>query len=488
MNSVLIALLIIPFVAALLLAIVGSRPYAALLSAGASIITFFVAIVLTLPVFQHGGFTAANEWFYIDSFSAYLILLTSFIGATTAIFSIDYLKQELKKEKLNARSIRFYHSMYQLFMFAMLLALLSNNLGMLWVAMEAATLATVLLVSIYRTPAAIEAAWKYLILCGVGIAQALLGTILLYFAAEKILSPEHALLWTQLYLVSHSLAPKIVSLAFILFLVGYGTKAGLVPMHNWLPDAHGEGPAPVSALLSGLLLNIALYAIIRCKIIVDGATGTALTNHLLLGFGLLNILVAAFFLLRQREIKRLFAYSSIEHIGIISFAFGLATPIATFAALLHMAVHSLSKTAVFFASGQAIQRCSTQMLAQMKGLMTNHPSLAWGLLFGTFAILGIPPFGIFTSEFLIIMNTVQQQPWLTPLLIIGIIIAFAAILDKMQTMLFSEVEENAVLTSASNNLFPMYFHLVLVLLIGITVPAFLLVWFRQITAIMTTFL
>src|SRR5579864_8048712 len=195
--------------------------------------------------------------------------------------------------------------MYQLFMAAMLLALLTNNMGLMWVAMEAATLSTVLLVSLYRTKASLEAAWKYFILCGVGIAQALFGTILLYFAAEKLLGAGGgALLWTELNAVRANLEPTVLSLAFVFLLVGYGTKVGLVPLHNWLPDAHAEGPTPVSAVLSGLLLNVALYAVVRSKVLVDGALERNFSGGLMMGFGLLSVVVGAFFLSRQKDAKR----------------------------------------------------------------------------------------------------------------------------------------------------------------------------------------
>src|SRR5208282_6074909 len=233
----------------------------------------------------------------------------------------------------------------------------SNNMGILWVALEAATLATVLLVSLYRTPASLEAAWKYFILCSVGLAQALFGTILLYFAAEKVLGPGvTSLLWTHLYEVRGALEPTVLSLAFVFLLVGYGTKVGLAPLHNWLPDAHAEGPTPISAVLSGLLLNVAMYAVVRCKVLVEGSLHSSLPGRMLMGFGLLSVVLAAFFLWRQRDVKRLFAYSSIEHMGIIAFAFGMGGPVANFAALLHMTVHSLTKSSIFFAVGHATQK------------------------------------------------------------------------------------------------------------------------------------
>src|SRR5207344_314490 len=267
--------------------------------------------------------------------------------------------------RLTPGRLRLYHSMYQLFMATMLVALTTNNLGLLWVAMEAATLSTVLLVTLYRTPASLEAGWKYFILCGVGIAQALFGTILLYFAAEKVLGGEGmtALLWTHLNAVKGNLEPAVLSLAFVFLLVGYGTKVGLVPLHNWLPDAHAEGPTPISAVLSGLLLNVAAYSIIRCKVLTDGALGTRFASDLMMGFGILSVVLAAFFISRQKDVKRLFAYSSIEHMGIITFAFGMGGPVASFAGLLHMTAHSLTKSAIFFAVGHAAQKTGTQTIA-----------------------------------------------------------------------------------------------------------------------------
>ena len=311
--------------------------------------------------------------------------------------------------------MRFYHAMYQLFIFAMLLALLTNNVGVLWISMELATLATVLLVSLYRTPNAIEAAWKYFILCGVGIAQALFGTVLLYFAAERVLGVGgEALLWTNLSQVSGQLEPTVLRLAFVFLMVGYGTKVGLVPLHNWLPDAHSEGPTPISAVLSGLLLNVALYALVRCKVLVDGSTGTHMAGNMLIGFGLLSILVAAFSLLRQKDIKRMFAYSSIENMGIATFAFGIGGPIATFGALLHMLVHSLVKSSIFFTVGHASQMHGTQEMDRIRGLIKGNPVVGWAFIFGAMALVGMPPFGLFASEFLILTATIKEAPFLDP--------------------------------------------------------------------------
>src|SRR5271170_1959191 len=369
--------------------------------------------------------------------------------------------------------------MYQLFMATMLIALTTNNMGLMWVAMEAATLSTVLLVTLYRTPASLEAGWKYFILCGVGISQALFGTILMYFAAEKILGSEGmaALLWTHLNAVKGQLEPTVLSLAFVFLLVGYGTKVGLAPLHNWLPDAHAEGPTPVSAVLSGLLLNVALYAVIRCKVLVEGSLQTSFARELLMGFGLLSVVVAAFLLSRQKDVKRLFAYSSIEHMGIITFAFGMGGPIANFAGLLHITVHSLTKSAIFFAVGHAAQKTGTQLIDGIRGLVTLSPLIGWGLALGSLAILGMPPFGVFASEFLILTSAMREHAWATPFLLLALGVAFAAVFSKVQPMVFGEA--TAARLPHRPAMTPVFVHLGLVLMLGIWIPPFLADWYRH---------
>ncbi|MFN3594335.1 MAG: hydrogenase 4 subunit F, partial [Thiobacillaceae bacterium] len=325
----------IPFVGGALLAYWGNRPSAPEINAGLSLATLVAAAVLTARIIAEGPIVTADEWFFIDPFNVFLVTLTAFVAFTTALFSRPYMRIEAEHGRVTVAGLRLYHASYQVFIGMMLLALTTNNLGILWVSMEGATLATVLLVSLYRTPSAIEAAWKYFILCGVGIALALFGTILLYFAAEKVLGAGGTtLLWTHLNGVKGELEPVVLQLAFVFLLVGYGTKVGLVPLHNWLPDAHAEGPTPISAVLSGLLLNVALYAIVRSKVLVDGALGTALAGNLMMGFGLLSVVVAAFLIKRQTDIKRMFAYSSIEHMGLITFAFGMGGMVANIAGML----------------------------------------------------------------------------------------------------------------------------------------------------------
>jgi hydrogenase-4 component F len=474
----LLLVLAIPLAGGIVLAIGGHHRLAPELNAAASLLTLGAALALAGRVIADGSQLVWDESFFVDAFNVFLVALTAFVAFTTSLFSRPYMRIEADSGRLTPQRLRLYHSMYQLFIFTMLLALLTNNLGILWVALEAATLTTVLLVSLYRTPASLEAAWKYFILCSVGIAQALFGTILLYFAAEKVLGAGGtALLWTHLYEVRGDLEPTVLGLAFVFLLVGYGTKVGLAPLHNWLPDAHAEGPTPISAVLSGLLLNVALYAVVRSKVLVEGALGTNFGGNLMMGFGLLSVVLAAFMLSRQREIKRLFAYSSIEHMGLMTFAFGMGGPLATFAGLLHMTVHSLTKSAIFFAVGHAVQKSGTPLMDNIRGLMENNPAIGWGLLLGSLAILGLPPFGVFASEFMLLTAAMHQVPWATPLLLIALGVAFAAIFGKVQPMVFGAASLPRLPHRPA--LIPVFVHLAIVLLLGLYIPPFLADWYRQ---------
>jgi hydrogenase-4 component F len=473
-----LALLALPLTGAAILALVGHHPRAPLVNIGTSAATLVAALALTARVMAGGPLIVLQRQFHVDSFNVVLVALTAFVGLTTAIFSGPYMRIEEANGRLTPGRLRLYHSMFQLFMATMLVALLTNNMGILWVAMEGATLATVLLVSLYRTPASLEAAWKYFILCGVGLAQALFGTILLYFAAEKVLGGGGgALLWTELDGVKTLLEPTVLSLAFVFLLVGYGTKVGLAPLHNWLPDAHAEGPTPVSAVLSGLLLNVALYAVLRCKALVQGAVDTPVAARLMMGFGLLSVVVAAFLLLRQKDVKRLFAYSSIEHMGIITFAFGMGGPTANFAGLLHMTVHSLTKSAIFFTVGHAAQKTGTQLIDGIRGLVGLSPMIGWGLAIGTLAILGMPPFGVFASEFLILTTAMREQPWATPLLLGALAVAFAGVFAKVQPMVFGVPSGRRLPHRPA--MIPVFVHLGIVLLLGLWIPPQLADWYRQ---------
>jgi hydrogenase-4 component F len=475
---VLFFVLAFPLAGGIVLALCGHRDVARDVNVAFSLGTFLSACALTATVISDGPLFAWNEEFFIDPLNVFLVTLTAFVGLTTAIFSRPYMRVEQGHGKMTPNRLRLYHSMYQLFSFTMLLALTTNNMGILWVAMEAATLTTVLLVSVYRTAASLEAAWKYFILCGVGIAQALFGTVLLYMAAEKVLGSEGgALLWTHLDMVKGRLDPNIMTLAFAFLFIGYGTKVGLVPLHNWLPDAHAEGPTPVSAVLSGLLLNVALYAVLRCKVLTDGALQSHLAGNLMMGFGLVSVVASVFLLIRQKDVKRMFAYSSIEHMGLMTFAFGMGGPIANFAGLLHMTVHSLVKSAIFFAVGHAAQKAGTQLMDEIRGLIKVSPTVAWGLMLGSLAILGMPPFGVFASEFLIVTTAMREQPWATPFLLIALGVAFATVFKRVQPMVFGDTNVKPLAHPPA--LIPVFLHLGLGFMLGLYIPPYLDTWYRE---------
>jgi len=475
--TLLIGVVFLPLVSGAVLALVPSHRVAAWVNVAASALTFVGACAL----FGHGP--ATSPLFLLDDFNVYLIVLTAFVGLTTAIFSATYIAHEVERRKLNPLALRFYHAMYQGFMFTMLLALAANNLGLMWVAVEGATLTTVLMVSLYRTPESIEAAWKYFILCGVGIALALFGTILLYLGAQPVVGGgADAMTWSVLHANMAGINPDILNLAFVFLLIGYGTKVGLAPLHAWLPDAHAEGPTPISAVLSGLLLNVALYAVLRFKMLL-AANGAAIApGPLMIAMGLGSLVLAGLMLYRRRDIKRFFAYSSIEHMGIITFAFGVGGPLANFAGLLHMAMHSLTKSAIFFAVGHITQAKGTQNLAEIRGLTASHPALGWALVAGVLAIAGLPPFGVFMSEFLVVTSTFASQPLLALPFVAGLLLAFGALVLRLQGMAFGEpVGENARVQAS---MVPMFVHLALVLVAGLWLPPPLVAWFQHVAGLL----
>jgi hydrogenase-4 component F len=465
--------LVIPAFAAAVLAVLPGYRLSARLNMVASFLTLLAAVSLFFVHAQPG------TYFLIDDLNIVFIVLSTIIGFTTSVFSASYIGHELETGRLTPTNLRFYHAMYQVMMFGMNLALIANNIGLMWVAIELATLATVVMVGIYRTHEALEAAWKYFILASVGIAFALFGTILVYMAAQPVLGEGlQSMTWTVLVAHVSKFDPALLNVAFVFLFLGYGTKVGLAPLHAWLPDAHAEGPTPISAVLSGLLLNVALYAILRFKMLMTLNSAAIAPGPLMVVVGLISVIFAAFMLYRRRDIKRLFAYSSIEHMGIIVFAFGMGGPLANFAGLLQMTMHSLTKSAIFFAVGHIAQIKGTQRIADIRGLTVTHPVLGWGLVLGVIAIAGMPPLGIFMSEFLIVTSTFAREPLLALALVLGLLVAFGALMLRLQGIAFGEPTGSAAPSKASY--LPIFAHLTLVLAAGIYLPPMLVVWFQHV--------
>ncbi|MFO1421004.1 MAG: hydrogenase 4 subunit F [Candidatus Competibacteraceae bacterium] len=472
------ALLVVPAGAALLLVLLSGYRLGARLNVGAALASLLAAVTL------FGARPEANLYLRVDDFNIYLIVLNNLVSFTTSAFSASYIAHELETGRLTPAYLRFYHAMYQALLFAMNLALLANNIGLLWVAIELATLITVLMVGLYRTRAALEAAWKYFILGSLGIALALFGTILVYLAAQPVIGQGlPAMAWDRLLDHAKAFDPALLNLAFVFLLLGYGTKAGLVPLHAWLPDAHAEGPTPISAVLSGLLLNVALYAVLRFKMLMNANPSALAPGPLMVGLGLLSLLFAGLMLYRRGDIKRLFAYSSIEHMGIITFAFGMGGPLANFAGLLHMTMHSLTKSAIFFAVGHISQVKGTQRISTIRGLTVTHPALGWGLVAGVIAIAGMPPFGVFTSEFLVVSSTFARQPWLALPLVLGLLLAFGTLLWRLSGMAFGKPDGGPA-APVQASILPMLAHLVLVLVAGVWLPGPLVAWFKNVAVLL----
>jgi len=477
MNA-LTAILIIPAVAAAVLALVPGYRLGARLNVLACLLTLAASLALLWLDRPEPG-----RYLFVDDLNVVFLVLTTFVGFTTSVFSATYIAHELEIGRLTPQYLRFYHAMYQVLMFAMNLALSANNIGLMWVAIELATLTTILMVGIYRTHEAVEAAWKYFILASVGIALALFGTILIYLAAQPVIGAGvDAMVWTLLVQAAARFDPALLDAAFIFLLLGYGTKVGLAPLHAWLPDAHAEGPTPISAVLSGLLLNVALYAVLRFKMLLATNERAIAPGPLMVAMGLLSLLFAAFMLYRRRDIKRMFAYSSIEHMGIITFAFGMGGPLANFAGLLHMTMHSLTKSAIFYSVGHIAQIKGTQRIAEIRGLTETHPVLGWGLVLGVFAIAGMPPFGIFMSEFLVVSSTFAREPLLTLPLIVGLLVAFGALLLRLGGIAFGDPLGSTQPAQASY--VPLYAHLALVLAAGLYLPPLLVSWFQHVAGIL----
>jgi len=467
----------IPAFAAALLAALPNYRVTARLNVAATTLTLICALSLFFTKPQPGAYLL------VDDLNGTFIVLTTFVGFTTSIFSASYIGRELEIGRLTPPFVRFYHAMYQVLMFAMNLALVANNIGLMWVAIELATLTTVMMVGIYHTHEALEAAWKYFILGSVGIALALFGTILVYMAARPVVGEGlDAMVWSILVARGSAFDPALLDLAFVFLLLGYGTKIGLAPLHAWLPDAHAEGPTPISAVLSGLLLNVALYALLRFKMILAVNPAAIAPGPLMVTLGLISLVFAAFMLYRRRDIKRIFAYSSIEHMGIITFAFGMGGPLANFAGLLHMTMHSLTKSAIFFAVGHVAQVKGTQRIADMGGLTETNPVLGWTLILGVVAIAGLPPLGIFMSEFLVVTSTFARTPVLALVLVFGILVGLAALFLRLNTIAFGEPRGPTAEAKASY--MPMFAHLTLVLIGGVYLPPVLVGWFEGVAKLL----
>jgi hydrogenase-4 component F len=406
--------------------------------------TVFACPVMMMPIVRRvivsGPVEAFGGLFYVDALSAYHLCVMSIVFVASSIYAWQYFMREVKSVHVTKRSIRQYAGLWCGAFSAMTLVLISNNLGIMWVGIEATTLLTAFLICIPVKPASLEAVWKYLMICSIGVAFAFLGTLMVVASASGLhLSLSDTLLWTRLRHGAASLNPMLLKAGFLCLLVGYGTKAGLAPMHNWLPDAHSQAPAPVSALFSGFMLSAALYCVVRYLPIVDATAGMAGWGpQLLVLFGVISILVAAAFIIFQHDVKRLLAYSSVEHLGIITLGFGLGG-FGTFAALFHTLNHSICKTLAFFAAGRLGQTYGTHDMAKMSGSLRSAPVWGTGLFGSILVLIGVAPFAIFMSEFQVLKAAVDRRATLPLILgLAGASIVFVGALRNAIAMAWGE--------------------------------------------------
>ena len=367
-------------------------------------------IVLIQRVLAHGPVTALWGLVYVDALSAFILFIVTAIGLSCSLYTWAYFDDYVAQGTITPRRLSRFFVLFHVFLFAMIVATMANSLGVLWVAIEGTTLATTFLIAFFRKREGLEAGWKYLILCSVGIALALFGTVLTYYSSVRVLGDEStALNVTKLLEVAGHLDPHVLKLAFIFLLVGYGTKVGLVPMHAWLPDAYSEAPAPVTAMLAGVLETVAVYAVLRSKAIMDQALPPAFTGNLLMLFGLLSFVVAALFILIQRDYKRLFAYSSVEHMGLAMVGFGVGGSVGIFGGLFHLLNHALAKSLAFFSAGNVHRRFATREISEVRGLAHAQPVTAVAMLIATLALVGMPPFSLFVSEVMVVSALATQS-------------------------------------------------------------------------------
>lgn len=433
-------ILIIPIVTAIVCYVIKNARVIGYVSL-AGVVALAVIAWPTITASIASPISAAGGAFSMDALSGYIMALVIFLSVASAVYSIGYLEHELETGLIELRGMRRYYGLLHLFIFTMLLVTMANNLAIMWIGIEATTIVSALLIGLgfHKRPLAVEAAWKYIILCTVGITFALLGTFITYYASTAVMGTEGALNWTVLKAAAPRFNPETMKLAFIFVLVGYGTKAGLAPVHNWLPDAHSQAPSPISALLSGILLNTAFYGIMRFVSIVEPSTGDVFTGNLLIIFGLISIGISAIFILVQENYKRLLAYSSIEHMGIISLGVGIGGPIGIYGALLHILNHALSKPLMFFASGKIQARYGSQNIASVNGVLSSMPLLGTLTFIGALSLSGTPPFNIFVSEFTVLKAAVDKGMWpVVVLFLLFVVIVFYGVLSGFGKMLFGK--------------------------------------------------
>lgn len=444
-----------------------------------------VSAVMLLQANLSRGSLSLFNFFYLDTLSVYFIFVISIVTFASALYSIGYVSKDIGEGTVSGKKAKIYYCLFNLFSCSMFFVVVVNNLGMMWVAIEMTTLVSAFLVGFYNTKQSVEAAWKYIIICSVGIILALLGTILFSYAFS-LSGGIKSLNWTDMAGAAGRLDKNILKIAFIFILVGYGTKAGLAPMHTWLPDAHSQAIAPISALLSGVLLKTAIYAILRFGVIIIRSLGFQYFGNLMLLFGLISLAVSCGFILVQKDVKRLLAYSSIEHIGIICTGFGLGPVLGSFGALLHIFNHAVGKSLMFFGAGNIVGVYKKHNMNTIRGVLKVMPFTGLFVLLGVFALAGFPPFSIFLSEILIIMAAFIKGAYVVAaLLLFFIAVIFGALIYHFGKILFGNIPKDMTVKGEPlSGKMAFLFLLFLISVAGIMLPWFFRTGFLSIVEIL----
>lgn len=466
MTLCFIVLLVAPLVTVAGALLIRRQRFAEYLNLLASVVVFLAATSLLFTIRTPIFFW--HNYLFVDALGCWVALCTAVVYLLASIYAVGYMRLLAQDKYLPG-----FYALFAGFAWTMLLAVFVNNIGMFWIAIELTTLVSTFLVGFERAAESIEAAWKYIIVVSAGITLALLGTVLLYWGGSLILGPSYDMTWQVLRDVAPHMNPVLLKLGFLLVLAGYGTKVGLAPMHTWLPDAHSEGPTPVSAMLSGALLNTAMLGIVRFLAIVDAANIGSLPHTTLVVLGIFSVFIGTLFIVRQEGIKRLMAYSSVEHMGILALGFGFGGVLGIAGALYHMLNHSLNKSLMFFGAGNSMRRYGTKEMPALRRVLHEFPvsGLLW--LAGAVAITGAPPFGLFLSEFSILRAGFSgQNLWAAIVMLILLIIIFIGFLRHFGAMYFGRRPEGTpqgAIVSAWC-VVPMWLALVPLLIMGLWWP------------------
>ncbi|WP_028926857.1 proton-conducting transporter membrane subunit [Pseudonocardia acaciae] len=424
-----------PVLGAAAYAALGWRRATAWIGALTAATVLAAAIHTAVAVTGDGPYPVLGGMVRVDALSAFMLVVIGAVALLAAVATPAHFATEIAAARATPRTARRHCLLVQLFLAAMACAVLASSLGVLWVAVEATTICTAFLVGQRRVRSAVEAAWKYVVICSAGIALALLGTLLLNYAASYAPGTD-GLDLTALAAAAPGLDPGVTRIAVLLLLVGFGTKAGLAPLHAWLPDAHSQAPAPVSALMSGVLLSVAFYAMLRVKMIADGALGVGFARTLLLVMALASLLVAASLMLAQRDLERLLAYSSIEHLGLVALGAAIGGPAALAAVLLHIVGHGMTKASLFLGAGRILQLTGTARIDGRRALAARAPGLAGCVGLGALALVGLPPFSLFASELGIARaGFAAGLGWVTAAALLLMLVIAAAVVGHLSRVL-----------------------------------------------------